>query len=104
MSGQKAVLDANVLYGSLSRDLLISLFSEGFYEAKWTDEITDEWVRHLLENQPNVTPDKNRRTVFLMHQIRPSPLVENYRQYIESPKKHRFDLTARQLERYRDLL
>ena len=43
MSGQKAVLDANVLYGSLSRDLLISLFLEGFYEAKWTDEITDEW-------------------------------------------------------------
>lgn len=82
MTKQKVVLDANVLYGHLSRDLLLSLFSEGFYEAKWTTEITDEWVRHLLANQPNVTPEKNRRTVFLMHQIQPSPLVENYRQYI----------------------
>jgi predicted nucleic acid-binding protein len=82
VSGQKVVLDANVLYGNLSRDLLISLFAEGFYEAKWTEEITDEWVRHLLANQPSVTPDKNRRTVFLMHQILPSPLVENYRQHI----------------------
>ncbi len=60
MTGQKVVLDANVLYGNLSRDLLISLFAECFYEAKWTEEITDEWVRHLLVNQPKVTPDKNR--------------------------------------------
>ena len=82
MSGQKVVLDANVLYSNLSRDLLISLFAEGFYEAKWTEEITDEWVRHLLVNQPNVTPERNRRTVFLMHQILPSPLVENYHQHI----------------------
>lgn len=42
MSGSKVVLDANVLYGSLFRDLLLSLFAEGFYEAKWTEEITDE--------------------------------------------------------------
>jgi len=80
---QRAVLDANVLYGNFPRDLLISLFAEGLYEAKWTGEITDEWVRHLLENLPDVTPEKNRRTVFLMHQIRPSPLVENYRQFID---------------------
>jgi len=77
VSGQKVVLDANVLYGNLSRDLLISLFAEGFYEAKWTEEITDEWVRHLLANQPSITPDKNRRTVFLMHQILPREPLHN---------------------------
>jgi hypothetical protein len=42
MNGPKVVLDANVLYGNLSRDLLLSLFAEGLYEAKWTAEITDE--------------------------------------------------------------
>jgi hypothetical protein len=36
----------------------------------------------LLENQPNVTLEKHRRTVFLMHQIQPSPLVENYQQFV----------------------
>lgn len=87
MSRQRVVLDANVLYGNLTRDLLLSLFSEGLYEAKWTSDIMDEWVGHLLDNQPNVTPEKNRRTVLLMHQIRPSPLVENHQQYI-----HRINL------------
>lgn len=34
MSGQKVVLDANVLYGEFLRDLLLSLFFAGLYEAK----------------------------------------------------------------------
>ncbi len=42
MSKARAVLDANVLYGNLCRDLLISLFAAGVYEAKWTDKITEE--------------------------------------------------------------
>lgn len=55
MSNQKVVLDANVLYGSFLRDLLLSLFAAGLYEAKWTEQITQEWVRHLLANRSNIT-------------------------------------------------
>lgn len=83
MSGPKVVLDANVLYGEFVRDLLLSLFFDGIFEAKWTNEITDEWVRNLLENQPDIDREKNRETVIAMHTIRPSPLVENYQRYIE---------------------
>lgn len=54
MNKQKVVLDANILYGSFSRDLLLSLFAAGMYEAKWTEKITQEWVGHLLANNKNV--------------------------------------------------
>lgn len=83
MSGQKAVLDANVLYGEFVRDMLLSLFYEGLFEAKWTEQITDEWVRHLLENKPTLKRETVQATVMKMHAIRPSPLVENYLQFID---------------------
>ena len=82
MSGQKAVLDANVLYGEFVRDMLLSLFYEGIFEAKWTEEITDEWVRHLLEDKPTLKREAVDVTVMKMHAIRPSALVENYVQFI----------------------
>ena len=61
MSKQRAVLDANVLYGGFLRDLLLSVFAAGLYEAKWTEEITAEWVRHLLKNRSTVTAENSRR-------------------------------------------
>ena len=79
----KALLDANILYSSFTRDLLLSLFAERLYEAKWTHEINDEWVGHLLENRIMVKPDALQRTVALMNGIRPNPLVDNYRHLIE---------------------
>jgi predicted nucleic acid-binding protein len=83
MSGPKAVLDANVLYGEFVRDMLLSLFYEGLFEAKWTEEITAEWVRHLLGNKPTLTREAVQNTVMKMHLIRPSPLVDNYQQFID---------------------
>ncbi len=63
MSGQKVVLDANVLYGEFLRDLLLSLFYAGMIEAKWTAEITDEWMRNLLARKPRLEK-KLPKTVF----------------------------------------
>ncbi len=54
----RAVLDANVLYGSFPRDWLLSLFAKGMYEAKWSKQITQEWVGHLLENRPDINKSK----------------------------------------------
>lgn len=82
MSSQKIVLDANVLYGNFVRDLLLSLFYAGIYEAKWTDKITQEWTGHLLENRKDITPKKLERTLALMNGITPSALVERYQEYI----------------------
>jgi predicted nucleic acid-binding protein len=82
MTRDRAVLDANVLYAYFLRDLLLSLFAEGLYEAKWTDRINAEWVEHLLENDPNTSPDILKRTLQLMNAINPSPLVTDYEELI----------------------
>lgn len=82
MTKQKVVLDANVLYGSFLRDLLLSLFFAGVYEAKWTEKITQEWVGHLLNNRSDIPPTKVERTVSLMNMIKPAALVSNYERYI----------------------
>ena len=37
-----AVYDANVLYPSTLRDLLIRIAMTGLVQAKWTDQILDE--------------------------------------------------------------
>ena len=42
MNKDRALLDANVLYAYFLRDLLLSLFAAGCYEAKWTDRINAE--------------------------------------------------------------
>jgi predicted nucleic acid-binding protein len=46
------VLDANVLYPALLRDLLLSLAHADLYSAKWSVHIRDEWTRSLLRNHP----------------------------------------------------
>jgi len=62
----RALLDANVLYPAALRSLLIDLSVLGVYQAHWTDEIHDEWIRNLLVNRPDLDPLKLQRTRALM--------------------------------------
>lgn len=47
-----AVLDANVLYPAMLRDVLLSLAHADLYSAKWSVHIRDEWTRSLLKDRP----------------------------------------------------
>ncbi len=47
-----AILDANVLYPFLVRDVLLSLAEAGLYRAVWTAEINAEWSKHLIAEKP----------------------------------------------------
>jgi predicted nucleic acid-binding protein len=78
-----AVLDANVLYPNTLRNILLSLASEGLYHAKWTTEITNEWVRNLLVARPDISK-KIDRLVELVSQAVPDYLVEDYEHLIPS--------------------
>jgi hypothetical protein len=49
-----AILDANVLYPALLRDLLLSLAHADLYSAKWSADIRDEWSRSLLRDKPHM--------------------------------------------------
>ena len=78
-----AILDANVLYSNLLRDLLLSLASAGLYHARWTNRITDEWTRNLVANRPTIEP-KIGDLLALMNRTVPDCLVENYSPLIDS--------------------
>lgn len=54
----KAILDANVLYPFLLRDLLLSLAQQYLYVPKWSDDIEREWSSHLKQDRPDIEPDK----------------------------------------------
>ena len=72
-----AVLDANVLYPSVLRDLLISLAVSGLYYARWSEQINLEWTRNLKVNRPDIA-GKVDSIKDLMNSAVPDCLVENY--------------------------
>lgn len=72
------VFDACVLYPAPLRDLLLELSTEGIFRARWTDQIHDEWIRHVLANNPRLTPAQLARTRTLMNQAVPDCLVTGY--------------------------
>ena len=55
-----AIFDANVLYSAPLRDLFIRIAQAGLVLARWTDVIHDEWIRHVIENNPQLSPDRLR--------------------------------------------
>lgn len=72
------VCDANVLYPSTLRDVLIRLAQAGLFQAKWTDEILDETFGNLKENRPDLDAYKLDRTRTLMNASVRDCLVTGY--------------------------
>jgi predicted nucleic acid-binding protein len=62
-----AVYDANVLYPSLLRDLLIRIAIAGAVRAHWSEQILDEVFRNLAANRPDLDPHLLARTRSLMN-------------------------------------
>ena len=77
------VHDANVLYPSTLRDLLIRIAQAGLVQAKWTDEILDEVFDNLIDNRPDLDPGALARTRELMVQAVRDCLVTDYELPIE---------------------
>ena len=46
------VLDANVLYPFLVRDVLLRFAEGGLYRARWSMQILDEWNAALISDKP----------------------------------------------------
>lgn len=79
-----AVYDANVLYPAPLRDLFMRLALAGLVYARWTDAIHDEWVRSVLRDNPELSPDRLARTRSLMNEAVRDCLVTGYEHLIES--------------------
>lgn len=77
-----AVLDANVLYPNLLRDLMLSLAVAGLYHARWTEKINEEWSGNLAADRPDIAP----KIGLLLDQINqsvPDCLIEGYEYLID---------------------
>ena len=72
------IYDANVLYPSMLRDLLIRVAQGGLVRARWTEAILDETFRNLKENRPDLDPSKLDRTRELMCAAIPDCIVNDY--------------------------
>ena len=73
-----AVYDACVLYPFQLRNLLVQFAVDRLVDARWTDEIHDEWIRNLLVKAPTLTRAQLEATRNLMDQVLPQARVAGY--------------------------
>lgn len=76
--------DANVLYPSTLRDLLIRVAQAGLVQAKWTDQILDEVFDNLAANRPDLDAQRLARTRELMNRAVRDCLVTGYEALIDA--------------------
>lgn len=79
-----ALYDACVLYPAPLHDLLMRLALTDLFRARWTDQIHDEWIRNVLKDRTDITPDLLERTRSLMNFHVRDSLVTGYETLIES--------------------
>jgi hypothetical protein len=79
-----AVYDANVLYPAPVRDLFIRLAQAGLVRARWTERIHDEWLRNVVKDNPQLSPQRLARTRALMDEAVRDSLVTGYEHLIDS--------------------
>ena len=82
MSDFTVIYDANVLYPAPLRDLLLRLAVQDIFRARWTDRIHDEWIRNLLVNRPDLSPDRLNRTRQKMNENVRDCLIVDYEHLI----------------------
>ncbi len=79
-----AVYDANILYPAPLRDLFIRLAQAGLVRARWTETIHEEWLRNVLKDNPQLSPERLTRTRNLMNEAVRDCLVTGYEDLIDS--------------------
>lgn len=72
------IYDANVLYPSPLRSVLMYLALTGLFRARWTMEIHEEWIRNLLINRKDLTQGGLERVRDLMIDAIPDSLITGY--------------------------
>ncbi|MGH7180015.1 MAG: PIN domain-containing protein [Tepidisphaeraceae bacterium] len=59
-------------------DLILSLGEAGLFRPRWTNEIHEEWIRNVLEDQPQRTREELERRRAFMDRAINDDLIENY--------------------------
>src|SRR5258708_2478873 len=73
-----AIYDACVLYPFHLRNLLVQCAVDRLVEARWTDEIHEEWIRSLSASNPALSPRHLYAARDLMNAVLPAATVSDY--------------------------
>lgn len=76
--GPVSLLDANVLYPSLIRNLMMHCATSGLMAARWTNAIHEEWIRNLLADRSDLSLERLQRTRKFMERAVPDAEVTDY--------------------------
>jgi predicted nucleic acid-binding protein len=79
-----AVLDACVLYPFHLRNVLIQAAFDGLFDARWTEDIHEEWIRNLSANATGVSRERLEATRDKMLAVLPEANVTGYQALISS--------------------
>jgi predicted nucleic acid-binding protein len=82
MASLVAFLDANVLYPAGLRSFLMYLALIGAFQAKWSNDVHEEWISNLLINRPDLTRRQLDRTRRLMDKNAYGAVVKGYESLI----------------------
>lgn len=77
-----AVFDACTLYPFHLRNVIVQSAVDRLVEARWTDAIHDEWIRHLTANSPAIPIGRLQVTRRLMNDALPMAMVNDYEEHI----------------------
>ena len=91
MAHTLVALDACALYPAPLRDLWMHLHLNDAIQAKWTDEIHEEWIRNVLKNRPDLKRSQLERTRKLMDEHALDSLIDGYQKHIKKiqlPDEH----------------
>jgi predicted nucleic acid-binding protein len=76
----QAVLDTNVIYPLISRDLLFWFAHYDLYTPKWSKHIFDEWEEVMIRKGLNLSDARKR--IAVVNSAFPEALVKNYKHLI----------------------
>jgi hypothetical protein len=77
-----AVFDACILYPFHLRNILVQAAVDRLVDARWTDEIHNEWMRNLIADAPTIPLERLQVTRRLMNDALPRATISGYEHLI----------------------
>ena len=77
-----AVFDACILYPFHLRNIVVQAAVDRVVEARWTDEIHEEWIRNLVANAPAIPMARLENARRLMNEAVPTAMVRGHEDHI----------------------
>jgi hypothetical protein len=79
-----AIFDACILYPFHLRNIVVQIAVDRLVDARWTDEIHDEWIRSLVADTPAIPIERLQITRRLMNDALPGAIVTGYQRHIQA--------------------